>query len=43
VLSLVDSLAECMVLCGKVADPGGRLGWPAVGFGVGDGDWAALM
>jgi hypothetical protein len=39
VLSLAGSLAECMVLYGKVADPGGRLGWPAVGFGVGDGGW----
>jgi hypothetical protein len=35
VLSLAGSLAECMVLCGKVADPG----WPVVGFGVGDGGW----
>ena len=39
VLSLVDCLAGCMVLCGKVADPGGRLGWPAVAFGVGVGEW----
>lgn len=28
----VDPLAECMVLRGQVADPGGRLGELAVGF-----------
>jgi hypothetical protein len=37
VLPLAGFLAECLVLCGKVADPGGRLGELAVAFGVAGG------
>jgi hypothetical protein len=36
-LPLADSLTECLVLCGKVADPGSRLEGFAVAFCEGDG------